>query len=901
MLTNFEKIIEIFNQNNFEERLKTMSNLIQDMSGSRFVCLYVYEEEHKQLRLMYSSETLKPEEYKIKIDTLNSELLSPFEHNGKSLIPIRYKDKLVGLIGLDIGKSIDSLQCLQIATLLKILLEEESNRATMSKLVTMEKLDNEIGMVSTNIDELYKKVLDFAVEVSNAERGTIWLIGDRELILSYTSGISEEEILKRRVEMGYGMVGWIAQNREPLLSTSSKADPRATLDIFSFQVKSTIGVPIIRDNQLIGVMMLMNRKNTDFYRTYRHFDEFDLSLLVSIANRLKMAITQIELYTKLEKENKALKEIQKQSEDYINHQKEQVRLLNALQKILQALRHTQDMRNIYKIVMIGLTSNSGFRFNRALLLEKDEELKVLVAKEWLGPVSEKEVPSAWESAKADEEKYADFAHYLQEEALRVDLSDGLTSYAKGKVFSYTGDYIFDRVINRSRIVHVTPMLVAQRGEEFSGLLQLLGVKEFVCIPLVGRRDVYGAIILDNKYTNVPITDDMIDILGIFSESIGLTIESLKSYAELVDKTINLEKQRSSAEYFKEFLQNILENLDVAIMVVNRENVILEWNKKSSELFGFEKSKMINSDINMLGPEFNDILTVAQKVYTAKETISLTDYNFKFRGREFFLNMTFSPLKEQNVDVITGYIAMFEDVTRRHMLEIELRNRERLAVLGEMSAKIAHEIRNPLSAIGGFAQRTKKITNDEKISKYTDIILGEVKRLEKMVNQTLEFSRNERHGNFVLSCLNQIVGEVVDMYSEKFELQGVKIEFEKDEKNPCIKIEPDHFKEVIINIVQNAFEAMTGSGVIKVKVYSDDDNVYVDVWNNGIPIPPDKIESIFQPFFTTKTYGTGLGLAICRKIIEDEHYGKISVKSDAENGTTFTVRVPKDIDLKGGLK
>ncbi|MCL4407860.1 MAG: GAF domain-containing protein, partial [Thermotogae bacterium] len=241
MLTNFEQILEIFNQNNFENRLKILSDLIRSMSGSVFVCLYVYEEEHKQLRLMFSSDNLKPEEYKIKIDTLNSELSSPFEYKGKMAIPISSLSPLIGLVAIDTGKTLDPFQCSQIATLLKILLEDESNRATMSKLVAMEKLDNEIGTVSTNIDELYKKVLDFAVEVSNAERGTIWLIGDRELILSYTSGISQEEIIKRRIEIGYGMVGWIAQSKEPLLSTSSKIDPRATLDIFAFPVKSTIG------------------------------------------------------------------------------------------------------------------------------------------------------------------------------------------------------------------------------------------------------------------------------------------------------------------------------------------------------------------------------------------------------------------------------------------------------------------------------------------------------------------------------------------------------------------------------------------------------------------------------------------------------------------------------------
>ncbi|MGC8612122.1 MAG: ATP-binding protein [Athalassotoga sp.] len=896
-MTNFESLLKIFKEENFEERLRTLTDLVREMSGSNSICLYVYEEEHKQLRLMVSSYDVRQDALKIKIDTLSSDLSSPFVYNGRNAIPIKYDGKVIGLITLDPDKTIDNSTNLQIGTILKILLDYEKSRSTISKLTAMEELDKEINVVNTGLDELYQKVLNFAVRVLNAERGTIWLIGDKELVLSYTAGISANEILKRRIEIGYGMIGWIAKAKEPLLSTSSKMDPRATLDIFSFAIKSAVGVPIIRDNELIGVMMLMNRKNTDFYRTYRHFDEFDLSLAVSIANRLKMAITQIELYTRLEKENENLKELQKQSEDYINYQKEQVRLLNALQKILQALRHTQDMRNIYKIVLIGLTSNSGFKFNRALLLEKDEEARVLVAKEWLGPASENEVTSAWQSAKADEEKYADFAHYLQEEALRIDLSGGLTAYARGKIFSYTGDYIFDRVINRSRIVHVTPMLSAQRGEEFMELLNLLGVKEFVCIPLVGRRDVYGAIILDNKYTGTPINDDMIDILSIFSESVGLTIESLKSYAELVEKTISLEKQRISAEYFKDFLQNILENLDVAIMVVNRENKILEWNKKSEELFGFEKSKMINSDTNILGPEFADILTVAEKVYDAKETINLSDYHFTFNSKEYFLNMTFSPLKEQDVDVITGYIAMFEDITRRHMLEIELRNRERLAVLGEMSAKIAHEIRNPLSAIGGFAQRAKKISNDEKLSKYIDIILEEAKRLEMIVNQTLEFSRNDRNLNFTFSSLNQLVQDIVDLYFEKFQLQGVRLEFEKDPKDPSLKLEPNHFKEVIINLVQNAFEAMKGDGVIKVKTYSDDKFVYVDVWNNGDPIPPDKIDVIFQPFYTTKTYGTGLGLAICRKIVEDEHYGKISVKSDKESGTTFTVQIPKDIDLK----
>ncbi len=890
--------LDILNRQNFDDRLKALLTLIKEMSGSDNVCIYVYEEDHKQLRLMASNDQISQDRSKIKITEISVDLSKPFKYNDKIAIPVRSEDKLklVGLVTLDADKNLEDHQTGQIAELLNISLELENKIATIAKLSAIEELDNILSSIPIDVDELYKTVLDFAVKVLNAEHGTIWLLGDKELILSYASGVPEDGILKRRVEVGYGMVGWIAQNMTPLLSTASKVDPRATLDIFSFPVKSAVGVPIVRDGILIGVMMLMNRKNTDFYRTYRHFDDFDLSILNSIINRLRMNLTQIELYLRLEKENSRLKDLQKQSEDYINYEKEQVRLLNVLQKTLQALRHTQDIKNIYKIVLIALTSNAGFKFNRALLLEKDEKNKVLMAREWLGPASEKEVAAQWSIAKEKEQKYADFSQYLYEVAMQIDISGGLTSYAKGKTFSYTGDYIFDRVINRSKIVHVTPALVAQRGEEFPELLGLLNVKEFVCIPLIGRREIFGTIILDNKFTNTPIADDVIDMLEIFSESVGLTIESLKSYAELVEKTVNLEKQRSSAEYFKDFLQNILENLDVAIMVVDRDNKILEWNRKSSELFEFERSNMIGASINILGPEFSDLINVAERIYDTKEIITLSDYEFKLHGKEVFLNATFSPLKEKDVDVIIGYIAMFEDVTRRHTLEMELRNRERLAILGEMSAKIAHEIRNPLSAIGGFSQRAKNVTKDEKLLKYLDIILSETKRLEDMVNQTLEFSRHEKHEDFVQRSINDLIDDVITLYYEKFKLQGVNVEFEKSDANLSLLVEPNHIKEVIINLVQNAFEAITGSGTIKVKTYSDSNFVYIDVWNSGEPIPPDKMEKIFQPFYTTKTYGTGLGLAICRKIIEDEHYGKITVKSDG-TGTTFTVQLPQNAQQK----
>lgn len=887
------QIIEVLKQRNLEGMLRALTLFVKNVTSAKKVNLYIYEREHEQLRMMSSSNDSEMESSKIKLRDLPGDLSISFDLGGKKAIPFSFENELVGIATIDSGtvpgKDVLSL----IASILRLCLELEDKEETIYKLSTLEKLDSMLNSIPMDYDDLYNSVLNFVVKMLNAEKGALWLVGEKELVISYTSGISNKEILKHRVGLDHGMIGWIAKNLSPLLSTRVKIDPRASKDVFKFKIKSAIGVPVMNEDKLIAVMMLFNRKNTDFYRTYRHFDEFDLSILMAVVNRMRLSMSQIGLYLKLEHENKRLKKLQRQSEEYIMHQKEQVRLLNALQKIMKAMRNSQDIRNVYRIVLVGLTSGMGFGFNRALLLEKNGSDRVLEAKEWIGPVSENNVATSWKMAKERESMYADFSQYLRAEAMALQSSGGLNDFTKGRSFSYMGDYIFDRVINRGKIVHVTRTLAKERGREFMNLLNFLKVDEFVCVPLMGRREVYGAIILDNKYTSKPIDDDMIEMLRIFSESVGLTIESLRNLSELKEKTFNLEKQKVFVEYLRDFSQNILENLDMAIVVVNREKQILEWNRKSEELFKFKREKVINSTTNILGPEFYDIFNVAEKVYAVKETITLNDYRFFFHGKDMFLNVKFSPLLEKETLRIVGYIAMFDDVTKEHMLEVELRTQERLAILGEMSARVAHEIRNPLSAIGGFAQRAKKIADGEKISKYLDIILNETRRLEGIVNQTLDFSRSNLNVKFESKSINEVVMDAVELYTDKFEVKSIELNLDLTKENTVTMVEPNHFKEVVINLIQNAIEACNEGGKMKISTYVRDEGIYVEVWNNGIPIPSDKLEKIFQPFYTTKTRGTGLGLSICKKIIEEEHNGKIKAVSD-ENGTSFIIMIPKNL-------
>ncbi len=876
--------------------LRSFADLLKDMTSSKKAELYIFEKEHKQLRLLYSDE--ENSLAKIKIGEELNELNGYFDAS-KNVLLFFLRDELVGVCAVDGKRQVNDEVLSKLAGILKLCLSAEAKRATIYKLSTLERLDSMLNVMPMEFESLFQRVLDFAAKILNAERGSIWLVGDKELVLSHAFGTKESEIIRRRVDFGSGLIGWMAEHREPFISTSFKQDTRVTNDVFTFKVKSAIGVPLLSEGRFIGIMVLFNRKNTDFYRTYRHFDEFDLSILVGIASKMMLSYSRIELYLRLKKENETLKKLQAQTKEYILHQREQVRLLNALQKVMKAMKSSQDVKNVYRIMLIGLTSGRGFGFNRALLLVKDEINRVLEAKEWLGPASYEDVSKDWEAATQRESAYADFAQYLREEAMHLPDNGKLTKMALGKTFSYMGDYIFDRVVNRGKIVHVTETLARERGREFLDLLNFLRVNEFVCIPLMGRSQIYGAVILDNKYTHQPINDDMIEMLRLFSESVGLTIESIKNYIELKEKTSNLERQKIVVEYLKDFSQNVLENLDVAIVVVDRENRILEWNRKSEELFGFSKEKVVDSTVNILGPEFFDVFNVAEKVYTVKETISLNEYSLKLSDREMFLNVKFSPFFEKETNVITGYIAMFDDVTKEHMMEMELRTQERLAVLGEMSARVAHEIRNPLSAIGGFAQRAKKIATDEKMERYLSIILNETRRLEELVNQTLEFSRSNLNANFEERSVNDTVKEAAELYFDKAREKGIllNLKFSEDVKT---MLEPNHFKEVIMNLIQNALEAVDEEdGRVEIKTRSEDKKVIVEVWNNGVPIPPDKIEKIFQPFYTTKTHGTGLGLPICKKIIEDEHKGKMKVISNV-HGTIFTVSIPRKEKEDGKL-
>jgi len=216
--------------------------------------------------------------------------------------------------------------------------------------------------------------------------------------------------------------------------------------------------------------------------------------------------------------------------------------------------------------------------------------------------------------------------------------------------------------------------------------------------------------------------------------------------------------------------------------------------------------------------------------------------------------------------------------------------EKLAAIGTMSSYVAHEIRNPLVTIGGFAKTLSQVTfTDVKIKTKIDIIIEEVKRLEKILNSITDFGKPsipEKIDTQICGIMERICVLMENYFQEK----NITIHKKFEADLPEISVDPAQIKQVFFNIILNAVEAMPDGGDLGIKIRSGIESIEIDIVDNGKSVPKGVLKNIFDPFFTTKPNGTGVGLSICLKIIE-EHGGNIDVKSKLGEGTTMSITLP----------
>jgi signal transduction histidine kinase len=225
-------------------------------------------------------------------------------------------------------------------------------------------------------------------------------------------------------------------------------------------------------------------------------------------------------------------------------------------------------------------------------------------------------------------------------------------------------------------------------------------------------------------------------------------------------------------------------------------------------------------------------------------------------------------------------------------EGELIKANKLSALGELASSIAHEIKNPLISIQGFARRIGTTEDRDKLEKYAKFIEQEADRLTQVLTKLLGFSRMDDPKKDFMN-MNDIVDDtVLFMEHHLTRFKNVEIAVEKEPDLPLVQVDRIHVQQTVVNILMNAAQAMPGGGKILIKTGRGDQYVFISITDTGVGIKEEDLEKIFEPFFTTKEkeQGTGLGLSLCKRLIE-ANAGKIEVESTVGEGTTFTIMIP----------
>jgi two-component system, NtrC family, sensor histidine kinase AtoS len=239
--------------------------------------------------------------------------------------------------------------------------------------------------------------------------------------------------------------------------------------------------------------------------------------------------------------------------------------------------------------------------------------------------------------------------------------------------------------------------------------------------------------------------------------------------------------------------------------------------------------------------------------------------------------------------VVGALAVIIDLREKRLLEAQVLRANRLAGLGELAAGIAHEIRNPLTAVKGFSQiLEEELPNNDEKREYTAVIIKEVNRLEKIVQGLLAFARPAR-SKFRRENLAEIMDETL-LLVENGLFKG-RIEVIRDyDLETCAEVDKGQMKQVFLNLLLNAGQSIQGSGSIEISVRRVDAQVLVAIRDSGCGISDEHADKLFNPFFTTRENGTGLGLAIVHQLVEI-HGGRVKVNSKIAKGTEFVVYMP----------
>lgn len=345
---------------------------------------------------------------------------------------------------------------------------------------------------------------------------------------------------------------------------------------------------------------------------------------------------------------------------------------------------------------------------------------------------------------------------------------------------------------------------------------------------------------------------------------------------------NLDVVKKQFKNIETYSNKLTQNVSDAIIVVDNEHVIKEINNAALKLFSFEYELIINTKWES---KFTD--QIPTEILLDSNRIQQIECHIN--GETKYLLISKSEFKNDQEQPIL--VLIIKDLTDIKKLENQVARKDRMNAMGELASGVAHEIRNPLNSIATIVQQLDKdfepLGNTEEYHSLSSIVYKEVKRINETIENFLRFSRPEpiKKEPFKLS---ELINSIDLQYNSLLEEKSIKLVIEQ-KWDGQVNWDQSKIKQVFINLIKNSIDAIGSNGIITIKIQKKNNEVVIDIIDDGEGIPKENEEKIFNLYFTTKASGTGIGLAVIQRIIQ-EHNGIISIASKENYGTTISIRL-----------
>jgi PAS domain S-box-containing protein len=423
-----------------------------------------------------------------------------------------------------------------------------------------------------------------------------------------------------------------------------------------------------------------------------------------------------------------------------------------------------------------------------------------------------------------------------------------------------------------------PILIKDVREDERYLEMLPGVVSQLAVPLISEKRVLGVLSVDSPY-KAAFSENDLKLLIIFAGHAASLIRNVRLYGQVMTE--------------KNFRENILESSPNSMITINLKKEISSINKRTEKIFGMKRKEVLGRKVAEVFED--DIVRIIDLAIDSHSVVSRKEvHRMSGNGNADTLGLTSSLLRNHQGNLI-GAMLIVRDLTEEKKTEELIRRIDRLTSLGQLSAGIAHEIRNPLASINFNVQLLAKklAAADDNARSLIDDTREGIDRIRILVKGMLDFAKPS------LPCLKKdsivrVLKDTISLMDSQLKKKKVMVKLGILDDIPDVVIDAHQIQQVFVNLLLNGMEAMPEGGRITIGGRIEKghgklcDQAVLQFTDHGVGISRDNLNKIFNPFFTTKTEGTGLGLSIVHKILE-QHNALVEVFSEEGKGTTFTLK------------